>query len=260
VAISLVPLLAKAGGLNEGKVTALTGRGSLLRGGAALQPIFPNARLSDGLGISTSANSRAELTFDDQAVVRVSGNTVLNFKARSSLELSRGAALIKIPRGVKAKIEAGEVTADVSGATAVLEYQAPAFKFLVLQGTARLYRPQHLGDSIVISSGQMTFGDGKAALPDPVDFEIQRFVKTCPLIKAYSPLGSEKLMAADIEKQQQAKSQKTLIATNLVIFPGGGSTVSILNSDKRSSEAETKINPAAKTSTVETAAAPETHP
>ena len=253
LAISLLPLLAQAGSLNEAKVTALTGRGSLLKAGAALQPILPNARLRDGFGISTSANSRAELTFNDDAVIRLSGNTVLNFKAASLLELTRGAALIAMPRGIKTKIGAGEVTAEVSGATAVLEYQAPAFKFLVLQGTARLYRPQHLGDSIVVSSGQMTFGDAKAALPDPVDFEIERFVKTCPLIKAYSPLGSEKLMAADIEKQQQAKSKKTLIATNLVIFPGGGSTVSILNSDKQSSEAETKANPAA-------AAAPQTHP
>src|SRR5262249_52204642 len=156
LAISLLPLLAADGSLNEAKVTSLTGHGSLLRGGATLQPIFLNARLSDGLGIRTSANSRAELTFNDQAVVRLSANTAFNFKAESSLELTRGAALIEIPRGVKAKIQAGEVTADVSGATAVLEYQAPAFKLLVLQGTARLYRPQHLGDSIVVSSGQMT--------------------------------------------------------------------------------------------------------
>lgn len=256
--ISLLPLLAEAGSLNQAKVTSVSGRASLLKAGAALQPLLPNAYLSNGLGVSTSANSRAELTFNDQAVVRLSANTAFNFKADSSLELTRGAALVEIPRGVKAKIEAGEVTAEVSGATAVLEYVAPAFKFLVLQGTSRLYRPEHLGDSIVVSSGQMTFGDAKAALPDPVNFEIERFVKTCPLIQSYSPLGSEKLMAADIAKQQQAKSNKTLIATNLVIFPGSGSTVSILNPDKQSSEAETKTTPAVKTSTA--AAALELHP
>ena len=257
--ISLLPLLATADTANQAKVTALTGHGSLLKGGTALQPISPNDRLSDGFGISTSANSRAELTFNDHAVVRLSGNSALNFKAGSFLELTRGAALVGIPRDVKTKIQAGKVVAEVSGATAVLEYEAPVFKFLVLQGATRLYRPQHLGDSVLVNSGGMIFGDTKAALPDAVDFDIARFVKTCQLIRAYSPLGSEKQMAADIEKQQQAKSKKTLIATNLVIFPGRPN-VSIVDPDKRPTEAETKINPAAKTSTVEDAAAPQTHP
>ena len=249
--ISLLPFLAEGGSLREAEITALIGEGSLLKAGAVLQPILPNDRLHDGFGVSTSANSRAELTFNNQAIVRLSADAALNFKARSFLELTRGAVLIEMRRGVKTKIEAAEVAAAISGATAVFDYEAPAFKFLVLQGTARLYRPRHLGDSILVSAGRMVFGDARAALTDPVDFDIDRLVKTCPLIQGFSPLNSEKLMAAECQKQQRAKSKKTLIATNLVIF-AGGSTVSIVDPDKRSSEAEA-------TTTSGSSAASETH-
>jgi hypothetical protein len=252
--------LAEGGSLKEAQITALIGEGNLLKAGAVLQPILPNERLHDGFGVSTSANSRAELTFNNQAIARLSAEATLNFKARSFLELTRGAVLIEMPRGVKTKIEAAEVAAGVSGATAVLEYEAPAFKFLVLQGTARLYRPRHLGDSILVHAGRMVFGDARAALTDPVDFDIDRFVKTCPLIQGFSPLGSEKLIAAEGQKQQRAKSKKTLIATNLVIF-AGGSTVSIVDRDKRAPEAEATTNPAAAaTSPFRSTAASETRP
>jgi hypothetical protein len=224
LSISLLPLLAEGASLKEAEITALIGEGRLLKAGAVLQPILPNDRLHDGFGVSTSANSRAELTFNNQAIVRLSTNAALNFKARSFLELTRGAVLIEMPRGVKTKIESAEVAAGVSGATAVFEYEAPAFKFLVLQGSARLYRPRHFGDSILVSAGRMVFGDARAALTDPVDFDIDRFVKTCPLIQGFCPLGSEELIAAESQKQQRAKSKKTLIATNLVIL-GEGSTV-----------------------------------
>ena len=258
--ICLVPFFAEGGSLKEAEITALHGDASLLRAGVALQPILPNDHLHDGFGVSTSADSRAELTFNDQAIVRLGANAALNFKARSLLELTRGTFLIEMPRGVKTKIEAAEVAASVSGATVVFEYEAPAFKFLVLQGTARLYRPQHLGDSILVSAGRMVFGDAKTALTDPVDFGIDRLLKTCPLVQAFSPLGSEKLMAAECQKQQRAKSKKTLIATNLVIF-AGGSTVSIVDSDKQSSEAATTANPAARTANpLQGTAASETHP
>ena len=228
LSIFLLPLLAEGGSLKEAEITALIGEGRLLKAGAVLQPILPNDRLHDGFGVSTSANSRAELAFNNQAIIRLSAEAALNFKARSFLELTRGAVLIEMPRGVKTKIESAGVAAGVSGATAVFEYEAPAFKLLVLQGSARLYRPRHFGDSILVGAGRMVFGDVRTALTNPVDFDIDRFLKTCPLIQAFSPLESEKLMAAESQKQQRARSRKTLIDTNLVIF-GGGSSLSVVD-------------------------------
>jgi hypothetical protein len=70
-------------------------------------------------------------------------------------------------------------------------------------------------------------GNPNAAVSDPADFDIARFVKTSRFIVDLPSLRSEKLIAAESQKQQQEKSKKTLIDTNLVIF-GGGTRVSVL--------------------------------
>jgi hypothetical protein len=97
----------------------------------------------------------------------------------------------------------------------------------VLEGTGRLYRPGHLGDSVLVSAGQLVIGNPSAAVSDPVDFDIARFVKTSRFITDFSPLRSEKLILAESDKQQREKSKKSLIETNLVIF-GGGTRVSLV--------------------------------
>jgi hypothetical protein len=107
----------------------------------------------------------------------------------------------------------------------MIEYNAGVYKFLVLEGTARLYRPGHLGDSVLVRAGQMVFGNPEAALSDPVDVDIDRFMKTSRFITDFPPLRSEKSIVAESQKQQREKSNKILIDTNLVIF-GGGTQVS----------------------------------
>jgi hypothetical protein len=88
-----------------------------------------------------------------------------------------------------------------------------------------LYRPGHLGDSVLVSPGQMVFGNPEAAVSDPVDVDIDRFMKTSCFITDFAPLRSEKSIVAESQKQQREKSIKTLRDTNLVIF-GGGTQVS----------------------------------
>jgi len=71
-------------------------------------------------------------------------------------------------------------------------------------------------------------GNPDAAISDPVDFDIARFVKTSRFIVDLPALRSEKLIVAESQKQQQEKTKKTLIDTNLVIF-GGGTRVSLVD-------------------------------
>jgi hypothetical protein len=73
----------------------------------------------------------------------------------------------------------------------------------------------------------ITNPDAKS-LPDPVDVDLERLMKTARLIIDFPPLGSEKLIAKESEKQQRAKSKRGLIDTNLVIF-GKGTVVSLTN-------------------------------
>jgi len=96
----------------------------------------------------------------------------------------------------------------------------------VLEGTGRLYRPGHIGDSILVTPGQMVIGNPAEAISEPVDVDIDRFLKTSGFIKDFPPLPGEKLIVAESQKQQHQKSNKTLVGTNMVIF-GGGTQVSV---------------------------------
>jgi hypothetical protein len=161
--------------------------------------------------------------------VRLAANTSFSFKnGTHDLNLTEGAVLIQSPKAANgATIHAATVAAAITATTTMLEYRPGVYKFLVLEGTGRLYRPGHLGDSVLVEPGQLVMGNPSAAVSDPVDFDIARFVKTSRFIADFAPLRSDKQIASERQKQQQEKSKKTLIDTNLVIF-GGGTRVSVL--------------------------------
>ncbi len=165
--------------------------------------------------------------------MRLAANTAFDFnRGTRGLNLKDGAVLVQTPKEANgATIHAGSVAAAVAGTTVMIEYHPGFYKFLVLEGTARLYRPGHIGDSVLVRAGQMVFGNPEAALSDPVDVDIDRFMKTSRFITEFPPLRSEKLIAAESQKQQREKSNKTLIGTNLVIF-GGGTQVSVVGQEQ----------------------------
>jgi hypothetical protein len=183
--------------------------------------------------VRTGNESRAELGFTDETVVRLAANTAFDFnRGTRGLNVKKGAVLVQATKGANgATVHAGSVAAAVAGTTVMIEYHPGFYKFLVLEGTARLYRPGHIGDSVLVRAGQMVFGNPEAALSDPVDVDIGRFMKTSRFITEFPPLRSEKLIAAESQKQQREKSNKTLIGTNLVIF-GGGTQVSVVGQEQ----------------------------
>jgi FecR-like protein len=186
-------------------------------------------KVPDGTAIRTGADSRVELTFVDQTIARLGANSVLSFKdGARNLDLSEGVMLLQVPKRARcARIHTSGIAAAVGGTTAVFEYHAAIYKFLTLEGTARLYRPGHLGDSVLVRAGQMVIGNPNAALSDPVDFDVGRLLKTSRFITDFPPLRSERSLTYASERQQKAKSKKSLIDTNLVIF-GGGTNVSLV--------------------------------
>jgi hypothetical protein len=182
--------------------------------------------------VGTGNESRAELGFSDETIVRLAANTAFDFnRGTRGLNLKEGAVLVRAPKEANgATIHAGSVAAAVAGTTVMIEYHPGFYKFLVLEGTARSYRPGHVGDSVLVRAGQMMFGNPETALSDPVDVDIDRFMKTSRFIKDFPPLHSEKSIAAESQKQQREKSTKTLVDTNLVIF-GGGTQVSVTDQE-----------------------------
>jgi FecR protein len=229
VAISLSRVVAAAS-TQDARVTALVKDVRLFAPDASSRPASLSDLVKEGTEVRTGADSRAEITLTDQTIARFGSNSAFNFKdGNRSLNLSEGAILVQAPeRSATAKIETSSVAASIRGTTVVFEYHPTSYKFLVLNGTGRLYRPGHLGDSVLVQAGQMVFGKSNAELSDPVDFDIGRFVKTCRFIVDFRPLPSEKLIASEAGNQQRAKSKKVLLDTNLFIF-GRGTSVSLVD-------------------------------
>ena len=243
---------ARAESLNQARITRVNNHVQLLRPGMAARATSVNDTVDEDTIVRTGKDSRAELTFSDQTVVRLAANTSFSFKTGTrDLNLGEGAVLIEAPKIANgATIHAGTVASAITGTTAMLEYRPGVYKFLVLEGTGRLYRPSHLGDSVLVGPGQLVMGNPNAAVSDPADFDIERFVKTSRFIVGLPPLRSEKLVAAESRKQQQEKSKKTLIDTNLVIF-GGGTRVSVLGQTQSKVVNQTNAATAALRSTPE---------
>ena len=189
-----------------------------------------NDGVAEGMKLRTGTESRVELRFTDGKVARLGANATFSFANEGrTFNLEEGAVLLQTPKGASGtKISSGGIAAAVSATTVVFEFHPTHYKFLVLEGTGRLFRPEHLGDSVLVEAGQMVFGQPNTALSDPVDFDIGRFVKTSRFITDYSPLSGVALMASGTETQQREKSKKKLIETNMVIL-GGGTAVSLVD-------------------------------
>ena len=241
---TLVPGSASAGSHREGEVTIVVQNVDLLAPDGTAQPAALHDEVVDGTLIRTGPDSRTEITFDAQAIARVGANSVCRFKEGiRDLDLNDGIMLLQVPRNQRgARVLAGGIAAAVSGTTAVFEYHPTVYKFLVLEGTARLYRPKHLGDSVLVRAGQMVIGKPDTALSDPVDFDVARLAKTSRFITDFPPLRSEKSITRASEKQEKAKSKKALIDTNLVIF-GKGTTVSLVKPTQTPEPANVPVAP-----------------
>ncbi len=218
----------KAASTDEGRITQVKNQVQLVTSNQVARRAAVNAVVHEQTVVRTGAGSHGEVAFPDQTIVRLAARSEFDFNhGTRGLNLESGAALVQAPKGAKgATIHAGTVAASVADTTAMIEYHRGFYKFLVLEGTARLYRPGHLGDSVLVSPGQMVFGDPESALSDPVDIDIARFIKTSHLITDFSLLPSVKSIAAESQKQQHEQTAKNLVATNLVIL-GGGTQVSI---------------------------------
>ena len=222
------PSRLDAASTNEARVTRVKNQVQLGNSKNIARSASVNDIVREQTIVRTGNGSRGEVTFSDETVVRLAAHTVFDFnQGTRGLNLGEGAVLIQAPKEANgAKIRAGSVAAAVADTTVMIEYHPGFYKFLVLEGTARIYRPGHLGDSVLVSPGQMVFGNPESALSDPVDVDIERFMKTSRFITDFLPLRSVKSIAAESQKQQHQKSTKNLVDTNLVIF-GGGTQVSV---------------------------------
>jgi FecR-like protein len=234
------PCQLNAASTNEARITRVKNHVKLEDSKNVAHRASVNDIVREEALVWTGGESRAEVTFSNETVVRLAAHTVFDFdRGTDGLNLKEGAVLVQAPKGARgATIHAGGIAAAVAGTTVMIEYHPGVYKFLVLEGTGRLYRPGYVGDSVLVVPGQMVFGNPGAAVSDPVDVDIARFVKTSGFITDFPPLRSEKSIVAEGQKQQREKSNKILRDTNLVIF-GGGTQVSDIGQEQTDLEPRT---------------------
>jgi FecR protein len=223
--------------MKEARVTQLVKDVKLLSGQTEPRPATLSDTVRGDTAVRTGPESRAELTFGDLTIARLGANTIFSFNQGSrTVDLGNGAILLRVPKGSGgAKVQTAAVTAAITGTTVIVEYHPKSYaKYLVLEGSMRIYLKGTLGESVLMGPGQMMILNPKATrLSEPVDFDLARLWKTSLFIQGFRPLQSEPLMAEVKQTQLERKTAGELIDTNLVIF-GRGTLVTL--TDPQSSD------------------------
>src|SRR3954447_2642773 len=211
--------------MREARVTQVVKDVKILPPQAAPRPATVSDTVRGDTAVRTGVESRAELTFGDLSIARLGANTVFTFNEGSrTVELGSGAILFRVPKGSGgAKIQTAAVTAAITGTTVIVEYHPKSYaKYLVLEGTMRIYLKGVLGESMLLGPGEMMILNPNAKrLSEKVNFDLERLLKTSLFIQGFRPLGSEPLMAMVQHDQLEKKTSGELIDTNLVIFGRG---------------------------------------
>ena len=184
-----------------------------------------NDYVNENTAVRTGTDSRTELTFADRSVARLGANTVLALKdGTGNLELNGGAMLLAVPKDAGGvKLSTAALTTAVTG-TGVFEHHSRGLiKILCLEGELRAYLNNKVGESVLLSPGDILITQASAKhLDAPNKFSIRRFMQTALLVIGFKkplPPGFLTLIAQAVVDQQNDKS---LVETNLVIFGGGG--------------------------------------
>ncbi len=207
-----------------------------------------NERIVAGATVQTGVDSQTELSFDDQTLARLAAKTAFTFGANpNQMDLRNGAMLVRAPaHGRSVQIRTANATVAVNGTTSFLEHNAGKYlKLVVLQGTARVFLPAHLGESVLVKEGQLLLfrlGPKLTSLSGPVDVDIERMLTTSSLIKGWPPLGTEAAINQRIAEQKKRKAKGGLVDTNLVIN-GRGTVVSLVEQDEAGTTASPATSP-----------------
>src|SRR5450432_1895952 len=143
--------------LKEARISRVIKDVKLLPAQAAPRPAAVSDEVREGTAVRTGVESRAELTFTDQTLARLGANTIFGFnEGTRKLELGGGALLLRVPKNAGgAQIHTAAVTAAITGTTIMMEYHPNAYiKFIVLEGTGRIFSHKHLGESVLLHAGQ----------------------------------------------------------------------------------------------------------
>jgi hypothetical protein len=193
----------------------------LLEAHGAPHPAMVNAKVTQGMGVRTGVESRAELTFTDLTLTRLGANTIFSFKQGArEVDLTSGAVLLQVPPKAPAvKVNTSAVTAAVTGGTALFA-TGPPTKFMVLEGIGTFYPTGHPERAATVNGGEMMTMTADGRMTKPEKFDVKQVLKTSRLIKDFPPLENLPLVMAVVDlqlaEQQLAGLNSQTLARNLV--------------------------------------------
>lgn len=191
----------------EGRVTQVTREVNVLEPALPPRRAVLNEKLGEGTAVRTGGESRAELTFVDLTITRLGANTLYSFKqAGRQVELNSGSTLLRVPKGGGgAKILSPVITAGITGTTVILEStRAGEARVTVLEGDARITLARKPTQARTLRAGEsLSVPAGATRLPEPTEIDLDRVMKTSPLVIGFRPLPSQNLINGAIRNQQQ---------------------------------------------------------
>jgi hypothetical protein len=207
--------------LQQARVSQIIQDVRLMEAHGAPRPAVVNATVTQGMGVRTGVESRAELTFTDLTLTRLGANTIFSFKQGArELDLTSGAVLLQVPPKAPAvKVNTSAVTAAVTGGTALFA-TGPPTKFMVLEGIGTFYPTGHPERTVTVHGGEMMTMTADGRMTKPEKFDVKLVLKTSRLIKDFPPLENLPLVMAVVDlqlaEQLLAGLNSQALARNLV--------------------------------------------
>jgi mannose-6-phosphate isomerase-like protein (cupin superfamily) len=182
----------------EARVSQVVRDVNLLAPHAAARPAHLNDNVTEGSAVHTGADSRTELTFADLTITRIGANSIFSFEENGrNVNVESGAILLRVPTDSGgAHIRSSALTVGITGTTVMFEHHRRTYtKLIVLEGSSDAWLTKYPGKRVRVRGGQMlVVKAGATQLPEPVDIDLDRLLRTASLITQFPPLPSLNLI------------------------------------------------------------------
>ena len=192
----------------EARVSQVARDVNLLAPHAAARPAHLNDNVPEGSAVRTGVDSRAELTFADLTITRIGANSIFSFEENGrNVNVENGAILLRVPRDSGgARIRSSALTVGITGTTIMFEHHRRTYtKLIVLEGSSEAWLSKQPGKRVRVRGGQMLIAKaGATHLPEPVDIDVDRLLRTAILITEFPPLPSLNLIRNVVNDQKKS--------------------------------------------------------
>jgi hypothetical protein len=207
---------------------------------AAARPAATGSVVQDQNVVRTGNESRAELEFTDLTLARMGANSIFSFDSQArALEFTQGALLFSKPSNSgRVEVRSGAITAAITGSTGFISNQPAAIMKTAkgkigsketttvlgmlegkIKGEALWHTPNGAQQifHFALGPGDMLVAQANRR-PVVAQFDLPRFVKTSPLINAFTrPLLNQPQLFQAIAEYQTDEHRGFIRATNVTL-------------------------------------------